>query len=108
MDALFKAEKLIRDLSRAEKTHVLYSIIRDLGDYPGIESTPGVCGGVPCIVRTRIPVWILVHARNLGISEASLLANYPTLRAEDLVSAWAYYSAHPDEIEKQIADNEAA
>ncbi len=28
---------------------------RDIGDaFPGIVSTPGVCGGEPCIVRTRL------------------------------------------------------
>ena len=26
---------------------------------PGIESTPAVCGGDPCVVRTRIPVRVL-------------------------------------------------
>ncbi len=40
---------------------------------PGIVSTPGVSGGEPCIVRTRIPVWALVQARHLGIIEADLL-----------------------------------
>jgi len=76
--------------------------------FPGIESTPGVAGGEPCIVRTRIPVWVLVRARQLGASEDDVLQSYPSLRAEDLVHAWAYYEAHPDEIERQIHDNEAA
>lgn len=35
-------------------------------DFAGIESRPGVSGGEACIVRTRIPVWVLVQARNLG------------------------------------------
>lgn len=73
---------------------------------PGIESTPGVCGGEPCIVHTRIPVWLLVQARRLGVSEADLLRSYPTLRAEDLPHAWAYYRAHRAEIERQIVENE--
>jgi uncharacterized protein (DUF433 family) len=55
--------------------------------FPGIESTPNVCGGEPCIVRTRIPVWVLVQVRNLGMSEANILESYPTLRAEDLLNA---------------------
>ncbi len=43
--------------------------INDLGDaFPGIESRRGVCGSEPCIVRTRIPVWILEQARRLGTS----------------------------------------
>jgi uncharacterized protein (DUF433 family) len=96
-------------LTRAEKAQVLQWVARDLGDaYPGIESTPGVSGGEPCIVRTRIPVWVLVRARELGTSEADLLHAYPTLRAEDLANAWAFARAHKDEIEQQIRENEAA
>ena len=73
---------------------------------PGIESSPGVCGGESCIVRTRIPVWILEQARRLGASEADLLRAYPTLRAEDLTNAWAYVRSHGQEIEDEIRDNE--
>ncbi len=109
MTELEKAEAAVAVLSRAEKVRVLEQIVRDLGEtFPGIESTPGVAGGEPCIVRTRIPVWVLVRARQLGASEAEVLRSYPTLRAEDLVHAWSYYQAHRDEIERQIRDNEAA
>jgi uncharacterized protein (DUF433 family) len=83
--------------------------VRDLGDaFPGIDNIPGVSGGEPVIARTRIPVWILVQARQLGMSDAALLASYPTLRAEDVANAWAYYRSHRGEIEQQIADNENA
>jgi len=109
MTALQEVEALIAGLSRAEKAQLLQSVVRDLGDaFPGIDSMPDVSGGEPCIVRTRIPVWILVQARRLGVSEADLLRAYPTLRAEDLVNAWAYERAHRDEIDAQIAENEAA
>jgi uncharacterized protein (DUF433 family) len=76
------------------------------GAFPGIERTLGVAGGEPCIVRTRIPVWVLVQARKLGSSESDILRAYPTLRAEDLTNAWAYYRAHSDEIDRQILANE--
>lgn len=96
-------------MTRGEKAQLLQWIARDLADaYPGIESTPGVCGGEARIVRTRIPVWALVQFRKLGASEADLLLQYPTLRAEDLANAWAYYRAHKDEIENQISENENA
>lgn len=78
------------------------------GFEPGIERTPGVCGGSACIVRTRIPVWLLYGLREQGMSEADLLYNYPTLRAEDLVNAWAYVQTHREEIEREIQENEAA
>ncbi|MGQ9630097.1 MAG: DUF433 domain-containing protein [bacterium] len=44
-----------------------------------MESTPGVCGEELCIVRTRIPIWVLVQAKRLGVSEADLLRCYLTL-----------------------------
>ena len=84
-------------------------MVRELNDdFPGIDSQPDVCGGEPCIVRTRIPVWLLMQARRLGTSESSLLEAYPSLRTEDLADAWAYARYHPAEIEAQIQDNESA
>lgn len=79
-----------------------------VGIFPGIEADPGVCGGNPCVARTRIPVWLLVQARKLGTTEAELLEAYPGLTNEDLLNAWAYYQAHRDEIERQIQENEAS
>ena len=74
----------------------------------GIERSPNVCGGEPCIVGTRVPVWLLEQARRLGTGEADLLRAYPTLGAEDLSNAWGYVCAHRAEIEQQIRENEAA
>lgn len=109
INALQEAKKLLAKMNRAEKAQVLQWVVQDLGDaFPGIDSNPDVNGGEPSIVRTRIPVWVLVHARNLGTSEADLLKAYPTLLAEDLANAWAYYRVHKEEIDQQIADNEAA
>ena len=73
-----------------------------------IEASPEVCGGEPRVTGTRIPVWLLVRARRLGTSKAELLRAYPSLRAEALTSAWAYYDDHREEIERQIRDNETA
>jgi uncharacterized protein (DUF433 family) len=109
MDTIQEAEKLLSAMTRAEKAQLLQWIVRDLGDaFPGIESATGVCGGEPCIVRTRIPVWVLEQARRLGTSESDLLKAYPTLRAEDLANAWAYVRSHREEIERQICGNEAS
>jgi len=102
-------EELLNKMTRGEKARLLQHVAQDLShSFPGIDIIPGVCGGEPCIVRTRIPVWLLVQAKKLGTSEADLLKAYPTLRAEDLASAWAYYHSHKDEIDEQIQQNEAA
>ena len=108
MSTFEDATKLLASLTRGEKAQILQMVAKEIGDaYPGIESTPGVCGGEPCIVRTRIPVWLLEQARRLGTSEADLLRSYPTLRAEDLANAWAYVRAHQAEIDEQIRLNES-
>ncbi len=107
MSVLTEVEQLLAQMTRAEKVQMLQWLARDIGDsYPGIDSIPEVCGGEAIIVRTRIPVWVLVQARKLGSSEAAILDAYPTLRAEDLANAWAYYRAHREEIEAQIRENE--
>ena len=77
-------------------------------DEPLIQKTPNVMGGEACIRRTRIAVWGLVEARRLGITDAQLLVDFPTLSQEDLDAAWAYYAANPEEIERAIRENNEA
>jgi uncharacterized protein (DUF433 family) len=109
MAGLKEIEKLLPTLSPGERAQVLKLVVQQMSEaFPGVDSRPDVCGGEPCIVRTRIPVWLLEQARRLGASEQTLLAAYPTLRAEDLVNAWAYVRSHSGEIETQIRENEAA
>src|SRR3989304_2153198 len=96
-------------LRPAGKAEVVRKLVQDIINVcPGIEKAPGVVGGDACIVRTRIPVWALENYRRLGLSESQILANYPSLRAADLVNAWAYAEAHIKEIEKAIRENEGA
>ena len=106
--AILETEKLLSRLSRAEKAQILQWIVQDLGNaFPGIERISGVMGGVACVVRTRIPVWLLEQTRRLGATDGDLLRAYPSLRASDLVNVWAYALAHPAEIEAAITENEA-
>ena len=109
MSLLQELEKQLALLSPSDKAQLLQLVARDFcGAVPGIESTPGVCGGEPCIIRTRIPVWVLERGRQLGSSESELLRAYPTLRAQDIVNAWAYVDIHRAEIELQVRQNEEA
>lgn len=108
-DTLQKAEDLLSHLTSSEKAQLLQLLVQDIGGaFPGIESNPGVCGGEPCIVRTRVPVWVLEQARRLGTADADLLRSYPTLRAADLANAWNYARAHHGEIDRPIRENEEA
>ena len=107
--ALKDLEPQLAGLSRAEKAQVLQRLAQEIGNaWPGIEKTAHMLGGEARIVRTRIPVWVLENYRRLGWSEARLLDNYPTLRAVDLVNAWAYADAHADEIDQAIQENDEA
>ena len=109
MAALRDIELLLPQLNSAERAQLLQWVARDLGGaWAGIESQAEVCGGSARIVRTRIPVWLLVQAKSSGMSEAQILQAYPTLRAEDLVNAWAYARLHPEEILHEIQANEDA
>lgn len=94
-------------LTPGEKAEVIQFLTSSLNkNWRGITKTPGVCGGDASIEGTRIPVWVLVNARNIGISETQLLYDYPTLNAADLANAWVYAEANSDEIEVAIKENE--
>ena len=100
---------MVSGLTQDEKGQLLRLIASDLtGAFPGIDSTPEICGGAPRIVRTRIPVWLLEQARRQGAREPDLLRAYPTLRPDDLATAWTFVDSHPRLIEDQISENEAA
>jgi uncharacterized protein (DUF433 family) len=97
---------MLSEMTRAEKAELLRWIVQDLGDdFPGIESKSDVMGGVPCITRTRIPVWLLEQARRLGTSDADLLRDYPTLTVQDLANAWNFVRSHRSDIDAQIEAN---
>lgn len=109
MSALESVENLLPSLTPDERLQLLQIVVRQLGgDTPGIQSRSDVCGGEPCVVRTRIPVWLLEQARRLGVGETELLQSYPTLQAADLIHAWAYAREHVEEVNRQIRENENA
>jgi uncharacterized protein (DUF433 family) len=103
-------ESQLLTLSLSDKAEIVQSLTKQLKmSGKGITKTPGVCGGEACIAGTRIAVWLLVEAQQLGISEAQLLQDYPHITAADLVNAWVYANAFSEEITAVIsANNEAA
>lgn len=108
VDAVTMAESIISGLSRRDKSRIYRMLEKELGiSNKGISKDPLVMGGAACIRDTRIPIWMLVQARDFGVSEAELLRNYPVLSASDLTNAWNYAKAHRKEIEKALFANEA-
>lgn len=73
---------------------------------PGIHRSIDVCGGEACIGETRIPVWVVEQGRRLGMSDETLLQNYPSLSPDDLANAWSYVASHRAEVERDIRLNE--
>ena len=75
----------------------------------GIERTGSLRRGRLYRGHDVYPVWVLEGYPDASAwTEAKLLASYPTLRAADLVHAWAYVDAHRQEIDEEIRQNEAA
>lgn len=106
---LKELEAQLSALTPAEKAEAIQMLVSNLTHSGlGIQKTPGVMGGDACIGRTRIPVWLLVSYRRQGASDANILEGYPQLSAADLVNAWAYAEAHPDEIEGAIREQDEA
>jgi uncharacterized protein (DUF433 family) len=90
-------------LTSDEKSHLIQFLSSSLETpWQGINKTDGVMGGDACIRATRIPVWLLVSYHRMGLTEAKILENYPTLTAIDLVNAWSYTNANSDEIDREI------
>jgi type III restriction enzyme len=70
-----------------------------------IQTSPGICGGEPCIRTTRHTVAGLVEWKQQGLTDARIFEHHPDLTPADLEAAWAYYAAHREEIEQAIKES---
>ena len=103
---LREIEASLNTLTSAEKARLVQLLMPEITHvWPGIEKTPGVCGGEARLMRTRIAVWSLEEMRRRGWTEAEILQHYPHLAAADLANAWSYVASHIDEIDRLIAEN---
>jgi uncharacterized protein (DUF433 family) len=73
---------------------------------PLIKKTPGVCGGSAYIRDTRIPVWVLVRYRQLGLKDSQIMGAF-SMDENDLLSAFRYESENPKEIQREITENDS-
>jgi uncharacterized protein (DUF433 family) len=69
-----------------------------------IQTSPGVCGGEPCVRHTRYTVSGLVERKRQGIIDARILEHHPNLTQADLEAAWAYDATHREEIDQAIKE----
>lgn len=107
MTKLEKTSALIAEMSTEEKAQLLAELLLYFNiPVTGVIHTPGVCGGRACIRNTRIPVWSIVEAKQMGATDLELLQSFPGLTAEDITNAMRYYHGHRDEIEADLVDQE--
>jgi uncharacterized protein (DUF433 family) len=71
-----------------------------------ITSTPGVCGGKPCIAGTRVRVWDIAVLAQAGESPDEVLTHFPHLTLSDVHAALAYYYDNREAIDEQAQQDE--
>jgi uncharacterized protein (DUF433 family) len=77
--------------------------------HPYIVQVENVCGGWPTIQGTRLTVQAIVEKIRLGQTPEEIVASYPErLTLAHVYDALSYYHDNPEEIEAQIAANQAA
>lgn len=69
-----------------------------------MQTTPGVCGGEPCMRTTRHTVAGLVAWKQQGLADARILQHHPDVTLEDVAVAWAYYADHRAAIDQVLQD----
>ncbi|MEG3940767.1 DUF433 domain-containing protein [Microcoleus sp. S36b_A3] len=72
-----------------------------------IVSTSGTCGGRPRIAETRITVENIAIDFNAGLTPEQILDEKPHLTLAQIYGALAYYYANKDQIDADIAAENA-
>ncbi len=79
--------------------------VTDIGTL--IVQTPEVCGGRPRIAGTGVTVRRIVGWYKLGLTAEEIVVEIPHLTLAQVHAALAYYHANREEIEQDIAAEEA-
>jgi uncharacterized protein (DUF433 family) len=74
--------------------------------HPHVLKRAGVCGGRSVVAGTRIPVWSLIKWYKLGLTVEDVMREFPQLPPSQVHDAFSYYYDNPDEIERDISENE--
>lgn len=79
--------------------------VADIGTF--IVRTPKIRGGRPHIAGTGVTVRRIVGWYKLGLTAEEIAAEIPHLTLAQVHAALAYYHANQEEIEQDIAEEEA-
>jgi uncharacterized protein (DUF433 family) len=82
------------------------STVVDIGTL--IERSPEIRRGRPCIAGTGVTVRRIAGWHNLGLTPEEIAAKIEHLTLAQIHAALAYYHANRDEIDSDIAAEEAA
>jgi uncharacterized protein (DUF433 family) len=72
-----------------------------------ITQTPGVCDGRPCVAGTGVSVLRIAGWYKMGLSPEEIADQYGHLTWAQVYAAITYYHANRDEIEAEMAAEEA-
>ena len=72
-----------------------------------IERSPEIHKGRPCIAGTGVTVRRIAGWHNLGLTPEEIAAKIEHLTLAQIHAALAYYHANRDEMDRDIADEEA-
>ncbi len=62
-----------------------------------ITRDPGICGGDPVFRGTRVPLRTVLASLAAGDTAEEILADFPSLRPEDIQAAIAFAAASAEE-----------
>ena len=71
---------------------------------PLLTRSPDICGGRLCIDGTRITVNQITTLYKRGLAAEDIADQYPHLTLAQVYAALAYYHAHREEVEAELAD----
>jgi len=72
-----------------------------------IAQTPGICGGRPRIAGTGVSIRRIAGWYKLGLTPEEIATQIPHLTLAQVHAALAYYHANRDEMEAEMAAEEA-
>ncbi len=79
--------------------------VTDIGTF--ITQSPGICGGRPRIAGSGVSVLRIAGWYKMGLSPEEIADNYGHLTWAQVYAALAYYHANRDEIDGEMAAEEA-
>ncbi len=99
-------ENIKREIRQMKETLAEYSVVQTA--HPHIIRIEGHQGGEPMVRSAHVTVRTIVEQSRLGTTPEELVAGHPPMTLAEVYDALSYYYDHTDEMERIIAENNAA